>query len=175
MLFDPSVVHSVLDHLLVLFLVLMVPPVVLVLDVVLHLVPLLCVHPLLVDGLHALGEMVGWRKSALIIFTMLYLQLLEFLLVLDLALLIVELAEHRVIIMSLPVLAECCLLLFLVLLPCSLLVVLVVDARHNVELFGIVLDQHFLSLHWQPHFSVVEVEIGQHRVVYHIISIPNGT
>lgn len=94
--------------------------------------------------------------------------------VLDLALFVVELAEHRVIVMSLPVLPECCLPLFLVLLPRSLFVVLIVDAGYNVELFGVVLDQHFLPLDWKPHLPVVEVEIGQSRVIYHIVGIPNG-
>lgn len=61
--------------------------------------------------------------------------------------------------MGFPVLGGCGMFLVLLLLSDSLFVVFVVQAGHDIELFGVVLDQILFPLHWQSHLSVVEVEI----------------
>lgn len=104
---------------------------------------------------------------------MLHLQFLELLLVFYFSLFIIELAKYRVIIVGLPILAKSGLSLFFILLLCPFLIVLVIYACHNVELFWIVLNKCLLSLDWQLYFSVMEVKIWQLWVVYNIIGISN--
>lgn len=103
-LLNTTIMHPISHNLLFFLIVLHISSSILIFNKVFHLVSFLRVHPLLINSLQILRQVIWWWQFTFIIFPMLLFLNFSLLLKILLFLLVIEFAENWIIVVCFPIL-----------------------------------------------------------------------